>query len=96
MNLCAPAFVYLILSIIAIASMFSIEMSLLTITFKVIFVILWTFILNLICQKGYVAVSWILVVLPYILGIAVMFMILDAIAKNEHFSNVSHTKEYKK
>ncbi len=86
MNLCAPAFVYLILSIIAIASMFSMEMSLLTIAFKVIFVILWTFILNLICQKGYVAVSWILVVLPYILGIAVMFMIWDAIRKNEHFS----------
>ncbi len=87
LDICAPALVYLIIGIIAIASMFYHEMSVKTIIFKSIFIILWTFVLNLICQKGYVAVSWILVLLPYVLGLLVLFMMWDAIKKNEHFKN---------
>ena len=34
--------------------------------FKIIFVAFWTFILDLLCKAGYTNVSWILVLLPFI------------------------------
>ena len=44
---------------------------------KMIYVIFWTWILNILCKSGYTSVSWILVLLPYIfmfLLIAIMFL----------------------
>ena len=33
---------------------------------KLIFILFWTWILNLICKDGYEVISWILVFLPFI------------------------------
>ena len=41
---------------------------------KLIFILLWTWILNLICRDGYEIISWILVFLPFI----VMFLYILA------------------
>lgn len=35
--------------------------------FKIVYIIFWTFILQKLCSKGYKYVSWILVLLPFIL-----------------------------
>ena len=37
--------------------------------FKIIFVAFWTFILDLLCKAGYTNLSWILVLLPFIVFI---------------------------
>lgn len=34
---------------------------------KLIYVIFWTWLLNIICAAGYITVSWVLVLVPYIL-----------------------------
>ena len=34
---------------------------------KFIYIVFWTYILNLICRDGHVGVSWLLVLLPWIL-----------------------------
>jgi hypothetical protein len=34
---------------------------------EIIYVIFWTFILNLICKSGYKNISWFLVLLPFVL-----------------------------
>jgi hypothetical protein len=34
---------------------------------QIIYVLFWTWILNLICKDGYVGISWFLVLLPFIL-----------------------------
>lgn len=39
---------------------------------KIIYVVVWTWILNLICSRGYETVSWILVLLP----ILIMFILI--------------------
>jgi hypothetical protein len=36
-------------------------------TVKLIYVLFWTYVLNLICKDGHVGVSWLLVLLPWIL-----------------------------
>jgi hypothetical protein len=35
--------------------------------FKVIYILFWTWILNLICKDGYESISWFLVLLPFIM-----------------------------
>lgn len=45
---------------------------------KLIYIIFWTWILNLICKDGYKTVSWLLVLLPWM----VMFVIAGLIAMN--------------
>jgi hypothetical protein len=38
-----------------------------TLNTKLTFILLWTWILNLICRDGYPVISWILVFLPFII-----------------------------
>ena len=46
---------------------------------KIIYIVFWTWILNLICKDGYKTISWLLVLLPWIL----MFMIVGMIMINK-------------
>ena len=83
-KLCAPASVYLILSLITITFMgiqnfgnsdkyclgeysCTVSSTLLIFVFKLLYVLLWTWILNLICKAGGTPIAWLLVILPYIL-----------------------------
>jgi hypothetical protein len=83
-NLCTPALVYLIISIISIVimaiqnygntdlyclGMYSCNVTSITIIFilKLVYILFWTWVLNIICRGGYSGVSWFLVLFPYIL-----------------------------
>jgi len=83
-NLCTPAYVYLVISMISIFIImiqnsgnsstycmgnYSCEVSslFLIFLFKFIYVIFWTWILNLICKAGAPGISWFLLLLPFIL-----------------------------
>ena len=78
MKLCAPAIVYLVLSIIAL--IFNAKFSVLSIVLHVLFIGLWTLILNWICSKGLTWVSWLLVVLPYVFAFLVILIAAEFIA----------------
>jgi hypothetical protein len=45
------------------------------ITLKLVFGFLWTMVLSWLCSKGFTAVSWFLVLLPYIVIALAMFKI---------------------
>ena len=65
-KLCTPAIVYLVSSILVfmlVADMFSMYMFFM----KGLFVLLWTWFLNFLCNKGYETVSWILVIIPWVM-----------------------------
>jgi hypothetical protein len=66
-KLCTPAKVYLVLALIEILYALFYGASLLAEIIMLLFAILWTIFLSWICSKGHVAVSWALVLLPYIL-----------------------------
>ena len=87
-NLCTPAYVYLVISMITILIMilqnlggkniyclgvYECEVMNLTLIFiiKILYVLFWTWILNLICKENYATISWLLVLIPYL-----MFFIL--------------------
>jgi hypothetical protein len=72
-SLCDPAKLYLIITIIAIVFALMGGIKVMAVVMKLIFALIWVFILNWICKEGYTGVSWFLVLLPYILIILAMF-----------------------
>jgi len=65
-SICLPAKIYLILAITGmIASVYN-KMSTMNLIFSALFVVIWTNVLNWICNSGYTIVSWILLLLPAI------------------------------
>ena len=77
LSICAPAMVYLILSVIGLIIASAIQFSVISILLKVIFIALWTFLLNFLCANGLTIVSWILVLLPIIFMVASIFMVIN-------------------
>ena len=88
--ICPPAMVYLILSIIGLITASVIQFSVISLLLKVIFIALWTFLLNYLCSTGYTVVSWILVVLPIIFMAALIFIAIDVM---RHVSKNSVNKK---
>lgn len=43
---------------------------------KLIYVLFWTYVLNLICKDGHVGLSWLLVLLPWILLFVMMGILM--------------------
>jgi len=43
---------------------------------KFIYIVFWTYILNLICKDGHVGISWLLVLLPWILLFVMMGLLM--------------------
>ena len=43
---------------------------------KIIYVLFWTYILNLICKDGHVGLSWLLVLLPWLLLFVMMGILM--------------------
>ncbi len=66
-DLCTPAMIYFVLSVITIVLAIMKRMSLMSIATKSFFVLLWTWFLNYLCSKGYATISWFLVLLPFIM-----------------------------
>jgi len=83
-ELCSPAMLYFIISIIALilvlfqnlgntdsynVGTFSCRVPNTAVVFivKFIYVLFWTYVLNLICKDGHTGLSWLLVLLPWIL-----------------------------
>jgi len=46
--------------------------------FKLVYILFWTYVLNLICKDGHTALSWLLVLFPFIL----LFLIIGLMMLN--------------
>ena len=92
-ELCSPAALYFIVSILALLMIlfqnlgnsnsyhmgnFSCRVPSTTLIFiiKLIYILFWTWILNLICKDGHTGISWLLVLLPFILFFVLIGMIM--------------------
>lgn len=50
--------------------------TLLVISLKGLYIVFWTYVLNLICKNGHPMLSWVLVLMPWCLILACMFLII--------------------
>jgi hypothetical protein len=78
---CTPAQLYLFLGAIGIVMGFFKNFSMKTLLTKALFLVIWAWVLNWLCSKGFKAVSWLLVLLPYILVLFMVFLLKDIAVK---------------
>jgi len=81
---CTPAQLYLILAGISLLTAFFNNFQVITLIVNGIFVLIWGWILNWLCSKGLKAISWILVLLPFILFIFTFFFAKDIMSNAVH------------
>ena len=75
-SLCNPAKLYAVLIIITLLLAVVNGVPLIAIGIKLIFAIIWTYILNYICGNGFTWFSWVLVFMPFVLLILGIFGIM--------------------
>jgi hypothetical protein len=92
-ELCTPAMLYFVISIISLAMVllqnlgnqnsynvgsFSCRVPSTALIFiiKLIYILFWTWVLNLICKDGHTTISWLLVLLPWILLFVMMGLLM--------------------
>jgi uncharacterized membrane protein YpjA len=91
--ICVPAMLYLILSIIVLISMAFQSCETLTLLFKVLFIGIWTWFLNFLCTEGYSTISWILVLLPFIMFILMILFAYEVMKKLKNRENYQEKKK---
>lgn len=87
MELCTPAKVYLFLAAVSILGTLFSGTSLMATAFSIIVSLLWAFLLGYLCDKNMKTLSWVILLLPLILMIAVFVlsgMVAIAAVKEEH------------
>jgi len=77
MKLCDPAMVYFGLACISILFGLIGRISFRSLMAKGIYAIIWTYILNFLCNKGYKTLSWFLVILPFVVMFGIIALVLD-------------------
>jgi hypothetical protein len=78
-KLCTPAMLYLVLAAISIVIGVFQKFQFFSLLIKVVFVAAWTWFLNFLCSKGYKAISWFLVLLPFLVMIGVFAMAMEVV-----------------
>jgi amino acid transporter len=86
-KLCTPAMLYLVLAAISIVIGVFQKFQFFSLLVKVVFVAAWTWFLNFLCSKGYKAISWFLVLLPFLMMICVFVMAMEVV-KSSGTSNM--------
>ena len=66
-SLCNPAKLYAVLIAITLLLALFNGIPIIAIIIKLIFAIIWTYVLNYICGSGFTWFSWILVLMPFVL-----------------------------
>jgi len=72
-KLCTPAKIYFAIAVIAAFIGVFYGMSIMIAAWNLVFAFIWTYILGWLCNKGYTSITWVLVLLPYIImGLALL------------------------
>jgi hypothetical protein len=81
-DMCLPAKVYFVLSMLAVVFSGIMSFKVSTIVFSVVVLIFWTFLLNWICILGFKGISWTLVILPFIIILFTVVIAGETINQN--------------
>lgn len=65
--LCTPAFIYFIISIIYLIISSFTNFNIMFIIIKIFIIMFWSWFLNFLCSKGYSIISWLIILLPFLL-----------------------------
>ena len=82
-ELCSPAKLYFILSVIACIAALINGVKFGQVIVNLIVAFIWTAVLSWICGKGFTGVSWFLVLGPYIIMLLVFFKLMKDISSSQ-------------
>tara|TARA_B110000285_G_scaffold234065_1_gene309741 strand:- start:2043 stop:2387 length:345 start_codon:yes stop_codon:yes gene_type:complete len=71
-KMCTPAQVYFVVSALGAVIALLNNVPIVAIVLKFIFIMIWTYVLAYLCNKGYANASWFLVLLPFIMMVLAM------------------------
>jgi len=77
MEFCGPTIFNLVLGTISIIAQIVIGSSTLSIMVDILFVILWTFLLNYLCSIGWSFLGWLLVLFPFVVLLLLYLLTVD-------------------
>ena len=80
---CLPAKIYLVLAVISVIVGFISGATLIFVFVKLVFAILWTMLLNFLCNSGMTPLSWFLVLLPYVFILLAFIVMLTTSVTNK-------------
>ena len=66
-ELCTPAMIYFLFSAISLVMSAFTNFNIMSIIIKGVLLLIWTWFLNYLCSKGYIVLSWILILLPFLM-----------------------------
>ena len=66
-DLCTPAFIYFAISFIYLIITSFKNFNIITSIVTLFFILLWSWLLNVLCRNGYSIISWLIIVLPFLL-----------------------------
>ncbi len=67
-DLCTPAMIYFILSFFYLLISSFTSFNVINVISKIFFILVWSWILNFLCSSGYSIISWLLVLLPFVMN----------------------------
>ena len=83
-KLCTPAKVYFTIAVFSILIGLFSGFNFMAVLGKLIFAVIYTFVLGWLCSKGWKSLSWFLVLLPYVLILVTFFGFLTLTKKQMH------------
>ena len=78
-KLCTPAMIYFVISVITLVIGVFTNFHIISLLIKGLFILVWTWFLNYLCKKGYSVISWILVILPFLMMFGVLAMSMEVV-----------------
>jgi hypothetical protein len=82
-KLCTPAKLYFVLSVFSCLVALLNGVKFMTVGLNLLVAFVWTAILSWFCTKGFTEISWLLVLLPYIMMVLVFLRIMSYGAKGD-------------
>ena len=78
-SLCSPALLFLVLMVIGIIMMIYNRIQPMSIVVSALFIVIWTWFLNFLCELGHEGISWFLVVMPFVLYLVVFSLVYETV-----------------
>jgi hypothetical protein len=91
-NMCSPAKLYLVVSMVSIASMFFSTYNVMNLFESLLVTGVWTFILNMLCKRGSSTISWMILLLPLF---SVVFIGMSAGYNVRGYEHMRHLKRHR-
>jgi len=79
MYLCTPALVYLVLSILTVIVLI-VQKAFDGIIMNIACSLAWLWLLQILCNRGYITLAWVLVFLPFIIGAIIIILLVSVLS----------------